>query len=184
MKTLLFAAGFALVSFAAFSQPGSFILSGGWATAHPDNSNDSFSGYKIGGQWEKTMGINPWAVGAAVNYLHFKESGTGAVNLTKKYYSIPVTFYGKYLIGKDKKLQGYLKAAGGFQFSGIRLENQNSDTKDNDIGFALGTGAGVYYTLSEKMFFNVDYEFLYLTNSWYNNGIVNSVSLGLGFKLQ
>jgi hypothetical protein len=182
MKIILFIAAFALVSIAAFSQPASLILSGGWATANPDNSTTSVSGYKIGGQWEKTMGYNPWAMGVAINYFHFKEDLTTGNNLTIKYYSIPVNYYGKYLIGKGK-LRGYLKAMGGFQFSGIRLENSNTSTKDNDFGFSLGTGAGAYYDINEKMFLNVDYEFLYLTNSWYNNGIVNSVSLGIGFKL-
>ena len=179
-KNLLFVATLIFVVNVAYAQSSNIIVSGGWVTASPDDSDNSVDGFKIGGQYEYVMGYNNWALGGSLTYLGFKETG-GLV--TTKYHSWPINFYGKYRIGKNK-IQGYLKGVAGIQFFKAKVEGQSGgDAKTNDFGFSFGTGAGVNYSVSEKVFINLDYEFLYLTNAFYNNAITNAVAIGVGFKL-
>jgi outer membrane protein W len=170
-------------STAVFSQDKSFILTGGWAVALPNYSDVSMNGFKISGQWEKANVQNHLGCGIQADYINFKETGSKPVaNSVNKFRTIPLTFYGKYLIGNDK-IQAYAKAGGGFQFTKVSSENPSLYVSDNDFGIALTTGAGVYYTLTEYLYLNLDYGFLYLTNSSYSSGMINSVSLGIGFKM-
>lgn len=171
-----------ILSAEAFSQTKSFILTGGWAVASPNYSDVSVNGFKIGGQWEKAVIEEHWGMGFEADYIDFKQIGSKtASNSVNKFRSIPVMAYGKYLIGNDK-LQGYAKGGGGFQFTKVSSETPNLYLSDKDFGFALTAGVGGYYALTEYLYLNVDYEFLYLTNSTYNSGMINSVSLGIGFK--
>lgn len=165
---------------AAYCQSSSIIVNGGWATAAPDDSDLSFDGFKAGIQYEYVMGDNHWATGGSFHYLGFKDSG----NITTTHYrSLPLSFYGKYLIGKNK-LQGYLKGVTGMQFFMAKRETlTGEELKDHDFGFTLGTGAGVNYTMNEKIFLNLDYELLYLTNAFYDKGLTNAITVGVGFKL-
>jgi len=180
MKKKLLLAGLLMSLINLGYSQSSVTVSGGWATAAADDTDNSLDGFKISGQYEYPMGYNNWAVGGSLTYLGFKDAGSRSV--TTKYHSWPISFYGKYLIGK-KKLQGYIKGVAGAQFTGIKIENQNGSIKDTDFGFDFGAGAGANYTVSEKVFLNLDYEFLYLINSAYNNGIINAVTLGVGFRI-
>jgi opacity protein-like surface antigen len=171
------------VSIATFSQTSSFILTGGWAVALPNYSDVSVNGFKIGGQWEKANIQEHLGWGIEADYINFSQTGPKpTANSKNRYHTIPLTFYGKYLIGNDK-LQAYAKAGGGFQLSKISSETPSLYASDNTFGIALTAGAGVYYTLTEYLYLNVDYGFLYITNTSYNNGMINSVSLGVGFKM-
>jgi len=53
----------------------------------------------------------------------------------------------------------------------------------NDFGFYGGGGAGLMYFVNESVFINAEYEVAYMTNSFYRNGVMNSVLLGIGVKL-
>jgi len=172
------------VSTAAFSQTKSFILTGGWAVALPNYSDVSVNGFRLSGQWEKASIQDHLGWGIEADYINFKQTGPSKIasNSVNKFHTIPLTFYGKYLIGNDK-IQAYAKAGAGVQFTRVSLESPSLFVSDNDFGIALTTGAGVYYTLTEYLYLNLDYGFLYLTNSSYNSGMINSVSLGIGFKM-
>jgi hypothetical protein len=166
-----------------FGQDKSFTVSGGWAVALPNNSYAAVNGFKIGGQWEKISLEDHWGFGVEGDYLLFSQTGSKtAANSVNKYRSIPLAFYAKYLVGNDK-LQGYARVGGGFQFTKVSSETPNLYLSDNDFGISLLTGVGGYYVLTEYLSLNLDYELLYLSNSTYNSGMVNSVSLGIRFML-
>jgi opacity protein-like surface antigen len=180
-KHLLFILVFTVAT-AGYSQTKSFILTGGAAAALPNYSDASINGFKLAGQWEKAFIQQHYGWGIEADYINFMQTGPQPTATSKnRYHTIPLTFYGKYLIGNDK-LQGYAKAGGGFQFSKISSETPSVYASDHDFGVALTAGAGIYYTLSEYLYLNVDYGFLYISNSNYNSGMINSVSLGVGFK--
>src|SRR6267154_4770191 len=91
------------VSVEAFSQAKSFILTGGWAVALPNNSYTAVNGFKIGAQWEKSVIQDHWGMGVEADYLLFNQTGSKtSSNSVNKYRSIPLMFYGKYMIGNDK----------------------------------------------------------------------------------
>jgi len=182
-KHLIILLSFTL-SIAAFGQDKSFILTGGWAVALPNYSDVAVNGFKVGAQWERANVQDHWGWGIEADYISFKQVGSKPVaNSTNKYRTIPLTFYGKYLVGNDK-IQAYAKGGAGIQFTRISSENPAVFVSDSAFGLALTAGAGVYYTLTEYLSLNLDYGFLYVTNNnSYNDGIINSASLGIAFKM-
>ena len=56
------------------------------------------------------------------------------------------------------------------------------DIDTGDSGFYGGLGTGITINISELVLMNLEYEWAYLSNSWYRDGFMNSVMLGIGFK--
>ena len=83
--------------------------------------------------------------------------------------------------GSDK-LKGFIKGAFGAQFSNLETTGSSSDLSDHDYGFVIGGGAGFMLFFNEKFFFNAEYEIMWMSNSFYSDGWVNTVSGGLGIK--
>jgi hypothetical protein len=179
-QNILFLAFFILTGFSAYCQS-SILLGGGWASANPDDLDESTSGFRINGQYEYKVGHKPWATGLAISYMEFSGE-ISPTNLSVKYHSIPINFYGKYVIGQEK-IKGALKGIIGMQTSSRKLETANGgSTTGKDFGLDLGFGAGITYDVSESFYLGLDYEFLYITNGFFDDGIVNSISLGAGFR--
>lgn len=182
-STLIVIILLALVS-EANCQSRNIVVSGGWATVQPEGTDKAINGFKVGGLYEFVINDH-WAVGSSFSFLSFKEEGIEVDTIlvaTNTYQSWPFLINGKYLIGQGK-VQGYIKGVAGLQISTLTRESQAADLKDHDVGLALGTGVGVNITLSEKLFLQTEYELMYQTNSFYKNGTINQVTLGLGYKL-
>jgi opacity protein-like surface antigen len=86
-----------------------------------------------------------------------------------------------------EKFKGYIKGALGWQFSKVSydgdfFQGQGFEGDDNDSGFAGGAGAGGMYFLKENVFLNLEYEFLWLSNSFYRDDALSTFSLGVGFR--
>jgi opacity protein-like surface antigen len=86
----------------------------------------------------------------------------------------------KVMFGSDK-IKVFLKGALGMQIAGLKREGL-VDIDDSDFGFFGGGGAGVMVFLKENIFINVEYEIARTSNSWYNDGRMNSAMAGIGFK--
>jgi hypothetical protein len=97
------------------------------------------------------------------------------------YQSIPIMLQGKYFFGSDK-IKGYLQGGIGLQFSRIEFSGPNILLQDGDSGFACGLGLGGYFFTDEKIFINIAYNFSYLANSFYRDGIVHLLKVGIGFQ--
>nr|HPM31487.1 hypothetical protein [Chryseolinea sp.] len=54
--------------------------------------------------------------------------------------------------------------------------------EDNDAGFTGGGGAGASFFFNEKLFLTGEYELIWMTNSFYKDGWLNTASVGLGIK--
>lgn len=165
-------------------QSSNIVVSGGWATVQPDDTEKMVNGFKVGGLYEFVINDH-WAFGSSFSFLSFKEEGVKVDTIlvaTNSYQSWPFLINAKYLIGQGK-VQGYINGTAGLQISTLKRESQTANLKDHDVGLALGTGVGLNITLSEKLFLQTEYEFLYQTNSFYKNGTINQVTLGLGIKL-
>jgi hypothetical protein len=85
------------------------------------------------------------------------------------------------LFGSDK-VKGFIKGALGYQISKIERSGSFSNLEDNDAGFVGGGGAGIAYQINEKVFLSAEYELLWMANSFYRDGLLNTASLGIGFK--
>jgi opacity protein-like surface antigen len=84
-------------------------------------------------------------------------------------------------VGKGK-LKGFVKGAIGTHISTFKQTGNLTEVKSTDMGFYGGAGVGALINVSEKMFISAEYEWAYMSNSFYRDGFVNSISGGIGFK--
>jgi len=169
-----------LFSVAAFAQENSITIGGGYAFANIEESESNASGFRINGLYEFNPEQGPWAHGFSIGYIGTRGESDPA-GFDYKLNTWPIYYAPKYLIGKGSA-KGFVKGAIGWQFSGFERTGILGEVSNNDSGFYGGLGAGFMKSFNEKMFINLEYEWAYLSNSYYLDGFMNTVSLGVGVK--
>jgi len=177
-KNILITALF-LFSVAAWAQESSITVGGGYAFANIEESETNATGFRINGLYEFNPQEGSWAHGLSVGYIG--TSGEAATGAEYKINSWPIYYAPKYLIGQGSA-KGFIKGAVGLQFSGFKRTGALGELTTNDAGFYGGLGAGFMKSFNEKMFMNLEYEWAYLSNGYYVDGFMNTVSLGIGVK--
>lgn len=136
--------------------------------------------------------IGKVAHGFSIGYIHTSATFSQTVlnQTTEKEYKIrswPLYYAPKLLLGNSESVKFFLKGALGMQFSSTKISTVGiggeGEIKTNDSGFYGGAGLGITKTISDKAFINLEYEWAYLSNSFYRDGFMNSVMLGVGMKL-
>jgi hypothetical protein len=167
-----------LASAPAFSQQNLVIAGGGYSFAKVESTDVRITGWRINGTYEFNPYGQKWDYGLSIGYLKLKGSNENRdYNIT----SIPICFAPKYMSGSDR-LKGFIKGAFGAQFSNLETTGSSSDLSDHDYGFVIGAGAGFMLFINEKFFFNAEYEIMWMSNSFYSDGWVNTISGGLGVE--
>jgi opacity protein-like surface antigen len=108
------------------------------------------------------------------------ESLLGTTDVTIR--SWPIYYAPKFIFGGGEKFQGFIKGALGWQFAKLITDGPAVEAEATDSGFYGGAGLGGTYLLNEKVFLNLEYEWAYMSNSFYKDGFMNTVQLGVGFK--
>jgi len=177
------------VSF-AYSQQNMVSISGGYSFANVDDSdnftddpNIKATGWRINGAYDFNPNDGKITYGCAVGYISVSASYSGSTDTADyKVSTVPFYFVPKFLFGNEK-IQGFIKAAIGGQSAKLKRTGNSVEVTANDFGFYGGGGAGLMYFVNESVFINAEYEVAYMTNSFYRNGVMNSVLLGIGVKL-
>ena len=104
-------------------------------------------------------------------------------NLTAdvKVRTLPMYYAPKYMIGSEKA-SVFVRGAIGMQFARFKATGQ-FEGSDHDWGFYGGVALGGMIHLNKKMFLNLEYEWAYMSNTYYVNGILNTVQAGFGIDL-
>jgi len=187
MKRILLTLGVVLLSVGAWAQENIFTLSSGYAFANPEEYSEDATGYRINGLIEMNPMQGKIAHGFSLGYIHTKASqditiGNNTSSSTVKLNTFPVYYAPKVMFG-GAKFKGFVKGALGLHFSTYKLEGALVDEgSTNDVGFYGGAGLGAMYNINEKVFLNCEYEWAYLSNSWYEDGFMNSAQIGIGFR--
>jgi hypothetical protein len=170
------------VTLIARSQQVSVSLSGGWVSANIEEADKNASGFRINGAFDYSQPGTKFSHGFSVGYLSLNQS-VQRNNLTSDYTvtTFPIYYSPKYHFGKEK-FQGFLKAALGMHFSMINRETNNIEVEDNDAGFYGGLGVGGVLNLKSNLFLSAEYEWDYLSNSYYRDGFLHSIMAGIGFR--
>jgi hypothetical protein len=88
----------------------------------------------------------------------------------------------KISVGKGS-LKGFLKGALGTHITGYkRTGTLAEEISTVDMGFYGGVSAGGMLMLGEKVFISAEYEWAYMSNTYYKDGFVNSAMGGIGIK--
>jgi hypothetical protein len=183
MKIFLFLI-VALSSFSVFSQENLVTFSGGYAFANVEDVSGDATGWRINGTYEYRPNGGSIAHGISIGYISVEGDGTtniGSLPTSYTVNSLPIYYAPKYLFG-NKSLEGFVKGALGMQFSDLETTTQNVRISSNDSGFYGGLGVGGMKTFKEKFFINAEYEWAYMSNSFYKDGFMNSFMVGLGVR--
>lgn len=171
-----------LVATFAFSQENMVTLSGGYVFANIEDTDVNATGFRINGLYEYNQAGGNWAHGFSFGYIGLSAESTGS-QLTTKYdiNTWPIYYAPKYLFGGES-FKGFIKGSVGWQISKIERSGTVATVSDNDTGFLGGGGVGAQYHLNEKIFLSAEYELLWMSNSFYKDGWLNTASLGIGFR--
>lgn len=187
MKTAPFLALWLIVAFVpltARSQAQNTVtLSGGYSFASIEESDASATGWRANLLFEQGRPFSPITHGGAVGLAVLKSSVT--TQLATSDYTIttlPVYYVPKYSFGSDD-FKGFIKGALGLQFSWLTRKGTIGELSDNDLGFYGGLGGGMVYHIDEKWFVTAEYEWAYMSNSYYRDGFLNSIMAGVGMRL-
>lgn len=155
-------------------------FNGGFASLVGETTGNTLDGYAFDFTYEQINMDGTMSGGIMITYLAGHDGDTENTRRIN-YASLPIMLQGKYFFGSDM-VKGYLQGSAGIQFSWVEYSGPNLLLKDGDSGFAFGLGLGGNFFTDEKIFVNAAYNFSYLTNSFYRDGIVHLFKVGIGFQ--
>ena len=166
------------LSLVSYAQENKLTLSGGYVFGSLEESDVNSSGWRVNGLFELLPIGEKVTHGFGIGYI-----GTTAESNFVSYTinSLPIYYAPKFTFG-EKSLKGYIRGDFGWQFSRINREGTAVTDLDKDNGFYLGIGAGAVKDVNEKISINLEYNFNYLYNSFYRDGFLNSITLGVGYS--
>lgn len=186
MKQFIAILFFSVFTLMSYSQENMVTLAGGYSFATFDGAdyNDSkvkVTGWRINGLYEFNQIEGKFAHGVSVGYMSLKGSPESNDSVNYKVSSLPVFYAPKFMFGNDK-FKGFAKGALGFQNSKFEREGLLGNVDGSDWGFYGGLGAGIMYFVSDMIFIDVEYEFAWMSNAYYQDGLMNTLMGGIGFK--
>jgi hypothetical protein len=182
MKTNIVLGTLILVSISAAAQENAFTLSGGYAFSNVEDVDANATGWRINGLYEFDPAGGPVSHGVSIGYIGTSAEYTLLSATTEyKINSWPIYYAPKFMFGSETT-KGFIKGAIGMQFSWIKRTGSATEINDTDRGFYGGVAAGVMKTISDKVFINLEYEWAFMSNSFYRDGLMNSIMLGIGTK--
>ncbi len=166
----------------AMAQENRFSLSGGYAFGNIEEADTDATGFRINAVYEFNPGAGSFSHGFAFGYIGTSADFTSAT-ATSKYdiNSFPIYYAPKLSIGKGN-LKGFVKGALGTHITGFKRTGTLTEITSTDMGFYGGLGAGGSLNLGEKLFISAEYEWAYMSNSYYRDGFINSAMAGIGFR--
>ena len=173
-----------LFSITSWAQENMVTLSGGYAFANIEEVDTDATGWRINGLYELNPAGGKLAHGLSIGYIGTSADFSNRQNGTTNYkiHSWPFYYAPKFLLGSGS-LKGFIKGALGLHYSRLtKTGGLIDEIKTDDVGLYTGASAGIMKIFNEKIFINLEYEWAYMSNSNYNNGMMNSAMLGVGLK--
>jgi hypothetical protein len=146
---------------------------------HKDEDGGKYNGVTVNLALEKVNPSGKYALGFAAGTMWI--IGTAPEDSDSRapvYTSRPVYLTFKYFALSSERATGYLGLGAGVQVSDRDWENQS----ERKVGAAFAVPVGVQIWTHSGLYFNINYTFNYLNDSWYKDDIVHMVNLGVGFQ--
>lgn len=140
------------------------------------------TGWRITGTYDYNPNEGSVAYGFSLGYVSLSATYDGTLDTTElKLSAVPLYFAPKYLFGNEK-IKGFAKLAIGGQSATLKKTDSSGTVTVSDFGFYGGAGGGLMFFLNDKVFLNAEYEIAYVTNYYYQSGLIQSASAGIGIK--
>lgn len=157
-------------------------ISYGDVSADFEDADTDASGWRLNLSYETGAKGGKVLHGLVIGYIENTADYTSAAQTTHyKLQTIPIYYAPKYLIG-EKAFKGFLKGALGLQYSKFKRSGALGDIDTNDVGFFGGVSLGAMFMFNEKVFANIEYEWDYVGNSYYQDSEMQSAMIGLGAR--
>lgn len=177
--------GFSAVAIADknVAQEKAFVFSYGDVTTDVEDANVEATGWRIDLLFESQPKGGNVIHGFGIGYIETTADQTTAAQTSHyKLKSLPLYYEPKMLFG-EKAFKGFLKGALGAHFSEYDRSGTLANVYADDLGFYAGVSVGATYAFNQKVFVNLEYEWDYLSSSYYRDGYMESIILGIGFKM-
>jgi hypothetical protein len=163
------------------------IMNVGFTMASPEDNDNDLHGNTFSVNYEASNYEGNLAGGVSIGYMITSADSTTASGETVSrlnsvsYSTFPIILYGRYLFGTDQ-FKGYIGAGFGIQFSNVKFYTNNAQVEGTDSGVLIGGMAGINYFFNDKVFVNANYNLSWLSNSYYKDGMIQTITFGLGFQ--
>lgn len=172
---------FSVIAF-TWAQENMLTLTGGYSFSNLEETDIKANGYRINGLYEYNPGGGKISHGFNIGYIGLTANdSTITQTLEYKINTWPVYYAPKIMFGNDR-IKAFVKGALGMHFSGYKRIGGASELDTRDMGFYGGASVGAMLFLKENLFLNAEYEWAYLSNSYYRDGFMNSALFGLGMR--
>lgn len=166
------------------AQTKSLGLQVGYVTANVRDSDTRANGYRLNLLYEIQPASGSVVHSFSLGFFNAKAdvveySGGQPLDYNYSITTWPFYYAPKFLIGKGS-FQGFVKGALGMQFSTLKLTSPTDVFTSTDAGLFGGLGAGAMKSFKGNMIVSLEYEWGYLSNSYYNDGFTHSFMLGVG----
>ena len=182
MRKYLLVISALLISLSLRAQENKLTLSGGYVFTNVEDVDINANGFRINGLYEFNPQAGKFAHGVSIGYIQTKASYTSLLQTSDyKLTTVPYYYAPKLLFGNES-FKGFIKGALGMHSSWYKRTGALGEITDNSFGFYGGIGLGATKYFNEKVFISVEYEWAYLSNAYYRDGFVNTISGGIGFS--
>lgn len=182
MKKYFIVSFLMLLSLNAMSQENMLTISGGYVFTNVEEVDVNANGFRINGQYEFNPSGGKFAHGVSVGYIQTKASYESLLQTSDyKLTSVPYYYAPKFLFGNES-IKGFIKGALGMHSSWFKRTGVLGEVTDRGFGFYGGAGIGFLKHFGEKVFFTAEYEWAYMSNAYYRDGFVNTISGGVGMR--
>lgn len=181
MKKYIIVSFLILLSLKAISQENKITISGGYVFTNVEEVDVNATGFRINGLYEFNPGEGKFAHGISIGYIQTKASYESLIQTSDyKLTTVPYYYAPKYLFGNES-IKGFIKGALGMHSSWYERTGTLGTLTDRSFGFYGGAGLGFMKNFG-KVFISAEYEWAYLSNAYYRDGFVNTISGGIGMS--
>lgn len=166
-----------------FNSKGSKMLSlsYGYVMTDYEDVNSDADGWRVNFTYEMNPTGGKLLHGTTIGYMETSAESSGGPAAEYEVKSIPIYYAPKLMLGK-KAIKVFAKGALGCHFSDYTRSGISSSSFD-EFGFYGGGSLGAMVVLKDKLFVNAEYEWIYMSNSYFQDGAVESAMIGIGLKL-
>jgi hypothetical protein len=159
-----------------------FTISYGDVSTDFEDANTAASGWRINLSFEGSKKRADVLHALVIGYMETTADVTTVAQTTNyELKTLPIYYAPKYLKGQGA-FKGFLKGALGWRFSDYKRTGALGNVESGDNGFYGGASAGLMFMATDTVFINAEYEWAYLSNSYYRDGEVQSAMIGNGFR--
>jgi opacity protein-like surface antigen len=164
------------------------LLDAGWASVEGKDTGNRIDGHGARITFEQSDWGGSFGGGGTLLYMRADDTTADGVNLNYSNFMFGVL--GKWYFG-PRRVRFNIMTSFGVQLGSLERSGEVDDgeggtetrtVNDDDSGFALSIGGGAYAFLTDALFLSAAYDFSLMGNTFYQDGTMHFLRIGVGFQ--